>query len=111
LFPSLGGIAIQKSIVTEDPKISRARHLRWRAANPEKWRRMRIAQKKRYYAATRKRNRRRFKKWTVEEDRQIFAKRRPSDRELSSALGRSMKAIHARRLKLRKIRKAKRKPL
>jgi hypothetical protein len=69
-----------------------------------------MAQKKRYYASTRKKNRRRFKKWTVEEDRQIFAKRRPSDRELSRALGRSMKAICARRMKLRKTRH-KEKPL
>ncbi len=84
----------------EDPKASRARHLRWREANPEKWRRMRGAQKKRYYARTRVKNRRRFKKWTPDEDRQIIAKRRPTDRELSSTLGRSMQAIYARRNKL-----------
>ena len=65
-----------------------------------------MAQKKRYYASTRKNNRRRFTKWTRDEDRQIFAKRRPSDR----TLGRSMKAICARRVKQRKARQAKRRP-
>ena len=60
-----------------------------------------MAQKKRYYAATLKSALRRFKKWTAKEDRQVVAKRRPSDRELSTALGRSMKAICARRMKLR----------
>lgn len=43
--------------MAEDAKKSRARHLRWRSANPEKWKRMRKAQKTRYYAATRKNNR------------------------------------------------------
>ena len=32
-----------------DAKKSRARHLRWRAKHPEKWRAMRAAQKRRYY--------------------------------------------------------------
>ena len=61
-----------------------------------------MAQKKKYYARTRVKNRRRFKKWTSEEDRQIVAKRRPTDRELSRTLGRSMQAIYARRIKLQK---------
>ncbi|HEV2395815.1 MAG TPA: hypothetical protein VGS27_02585 [Candidatus Sulfotelmatobacter sp.] len=73
--------------MSEDAKESRARHLRWRAANPEKWKQMRKAQKARYYAATRKNNRRRGKSWTAEEDRLIVAKRRPNDRELSARLG------------------------
>lgn len=88
--------------MSEDAKESRARHLRWRAANPEKWKRMRKAQKERYYAATRRNNRRRGKSWTAEEDRMIVARRRPSDRELSARLGRSMQAIYRRRSKLRK---------
>ena len=90
--------------MTEDAKKSRARHLRWREANPDKWKRMRMAQKKRYYDRTRKNSRRRFKKWTTDEDRQITARRRPADRELSKKLGRSMQAIYARRMKLRRSR-------
>lgn len=43
--------------MSEDPNKSRARHLRWRAANLGKWKR-RTAQKKRYYATTQKNNRR-----------------------------------------------------
>jgi len=82
-------------------KSFRARYFRWRAVNPEKWKRMRQAQ---YYAATRKNKRRRGKAWTTEEDRMIVAKRRPSDRELSAKLGRSMQAIYRRRTKLRKSR-------
>lgn len=88
--------------MVEDAKKSRARHLLWREANQEKWRRMRMRQKKRYYAATRKVNRRRGKPWTHDEDRQITVKRRRSDRELSLALGRSMQAIYRRRTKLRR---------
>ena len=90
--------------MTEDPKKSRARHLLWREANPNKWKQMRTAQKKRYYARTRKNSRRRFKKWTADEDRRIVAKRRSTDRELAKKLGRSMQAIYARRMKLRKPR-------
>jgi hypothetical protein len=33
----------------DDSKKSRARHLRWRARRPEKWRAMRAAQQRRYY--------------------------------------------------------------
>jgi hypothetical protein len=93
--------------MTEDPKNSRARHLRWREANPDKWKRMRRLQKKRYYARTRKNNRRRFKKWTADEDRKIIAKHRPTDRELSAKLGRSMQSIYRRRSLLRKDRLSK----
>ena len=85
-------------------KSFRARHFRWRAVNPEKWKRMRQAQKAQYYAATRKNKRRRGKAWTTEEDRMIVAKRRASDRDLSANLGRSMQAIYRRRTKLRKSR-------
>jgi hypothetical protein len=102
--------SMTREYMTEDPRKSRARHLRWRDANREKWKRMRMGQKKRYYVATRKHNRSRFKKWTAEEDRRIIAKRRPTDRELSITLGRSMRAICARRMKLReahKVRKGK----
>jgi hypothetical protein len=87
---------------TENAKKSRARHLRWREANPDKWRRMRQEQNKRYYAATRRNNRRHRKPWTAEEDREITNKRRPTDRELSRALGRSMQAVYRRRTQLRK---------
>ena len=90
--------------MVEEAKESRVRHLRWRAANPGNWKRMRKAQKARYYAATRKNNRRRGKYWTPSEDRMIVARCRPSDRELSAKLGRSMQAIYRRRSKLRKNR-------
>lgn len=91
--------------MVEDSKKSRARHLRWRAANAEKWRRMRMAQNKRYYAVTRKNNPRRREPWSRQEDRQITAKRRPTDRELSAKLGRSMQAIYRRRSLLRRLEK------
>jgi len=87
--------------MTEDAEKSRARHLRWREANPDKWRPMRKAQRKRYYAATRKNTRRGRKLWTFEEDRQITAKHRPADRELSKWLGRLMHAVYKRRSQLR----------
>jgi len=65
---------------------------------------MRKAQKARYYAKTRKNKRRRGKSWTPEEDCQIIAKHRPTDRQLSRRLGRSMQAIYRRRSKLREVR-------
>lgn len=92
-----------RAFMSEDPKKSRVRHLRRREANSGEWRRMRTAQKERYYVGTRKNNRYRFKKLTPDEDRRIRAKRRPTDRELSRILGRSMQAIYARRNKLRAV--------
>jgi len=41
------------------------------------------------------------RRWTAIEDKKIAAKCRPTDRELSKALGRSAKAIQKRRSHLR----------
>ena len=84
----------------EDPKKSRARHLRWRAKHPEKWRAMRAAQQRRYYAQFRLKGPRRRKLWTPKEDARITAKNRPTDRKLSKALRRSVQAIQRRRMRL-----------
>src|SRR5579862_9544161 len=81
----------------EDAKKSRARHLRWRAKHPDKWRKMRAAQQLRYYAQFQIKGPRRRKLWTREEDARITAKNRPTDRKLSKLLRRSVQAIQRRR--------------
>jgi hypothetical protein len=58
---------------------------------------MRARQKRRYYDQFQKNNRRRFKRWTTAEIARITAKDRPTDRELSKALGRSVQAIQSQR--------------
>jgi hypothetical protein len=75
----------------------RQRRLRWREQNPKAYRRMRARQKCRYYRQFRKNNRRRGKRWTRVEIERITAKNRPTDRELSKALGRSVQAIQRQR--------------
>jgi len=81
----------------EDAKKSRARHLRWRAKNPEKWRAMRAAQQKRYYAQFRLPGPRKRRLWTPADDAKITAKRRPTDRKLSKLLRRSIQATSTQR--------------
>ena len=88
----------------EDAKKSRARHLRWRAKNPEKWKAMRAAQQRRYYAQTQRRGPRKRRLWTPADDAKITAKRRPTDRKLSKLLRRSIQAIHRRRGRIKSMR-------
>jgi hypothetical protein len=88
----------------EDAKKSRARHLRWRAKNPGKWRAMRAAQQKRYYAQTQRPGPRKRRLWTPADDAKITAKNRPTDRKLSKLLRRSVQAIHRRRERLKSMR-------
>jgi hypothetical protein len=81
----------------DNPETRRKRQLRWRQENPKAYRRMRARQKRRYYDQFQKNNRRRFKRWTVVEIERITAKNRPTDRELSKALGRTVQAIQSQR--------------
>ena len=83
----------------ESAKNSRARQLRWRAKHPEKWGVMRAAQKRRYYRQFQRSGLQKRRLW-VKEDARIIAKRRPADRKLSKALGRSLQAIQQRRVRL-----------
>jgi hypothetical protein len=85
----------------ESAKQSRALQLRWRAKHPDRWRRMRAAQKRRYYRQFQIRGPRRCRPWTPDEDCLITAKSRPTDLKLSKTLGRSLQAIQQRRLVLR----------
>lgn len=87
----------------ENPKKSRARHLRWRARHPEKWRAMRAAQKRRYYHQFQRPGPRRRKLWTPAEDERITAKNGPTDRKLSKSLRRSVQAIQQRRLRVKQF--------
>jgi hypothetical protein len=84
----------------DNPETKRKRQLRWRQENPKVYRRMRARQKRRYYDQFQKYNRRRFKRWTPTEIERITAKDRPTDRELSKALGRSLQAIQSQRYQL-----------
>ena len=70
---------------------------RWRLQNPEASRR----EKLRYYRQFQENNRRRLRPWTEEEMKLITARRRPSDRELSEKMGRSVQAIQQKRLDMR----------
>jgi hypothetical protein len=58
---------------------------------------MRARQKLRYYRQFQKNDRKKGKHWTPVEDARITAMDRPTDRELSKALGRSVQAIQQRR--------------
>ena len=81
----------------DKPETRRKRQLRWRQENPKAYRRMRARQKRRYYDQFQKNNRRRFKRWTPAEIERITAKDRPTDRVLSKALGRTVRAIQSQR--------------
>jgi hypothetical protein len=81
----------------ESAATARKRHLRWREQNPKAYRRMRAKQKRRYYRQFQKNNRSKGKRWTPVEIERITAKNRPTDRELSKTLGRSVQAIQRRR--------------
>src|SRR3984885_14357144 len=88
----------------EDAKKSRARHLRWRAKNPEKWRAMRAAQQRRYHAKTQRLGPRKRRLWTPADDAKITAKCRPTDRKLSKLLRGSIQANHRRRGQIKSLR-------
>jgi hypothetical protein len=81
----------------DNPETKRKRQIRWRQENPKAYRIMRARQKRRYYNRFQKNNRRRFKRWTPAEIERITAKDRPTDRDLSKALGRSVQAIQSQR--------------
>jgi hypothetical protein len=84
----------------ESAEVLRKRQLRWREKHRKEWRQLRAGQKRRYYAQSKRNNRRRGKRWTPNEDARISAKDRPPDRKLSKAMGRSMQAIQQRRSSL-----------
>ena len=81
----------------ENAEAVRKRQLRWREQNRKAWSRNRAGQKGRYYRQFQKNTRHKGKRWTPVEDARITAKDRPTDRELSRAIGRSMQAIQQRR--------------
>jgi hypothetical protein len=70
---------------------------RWRDRHPE----VKAKERMRYYRQFQRNNRRKWKKWTEEEDRQIMARRKLPDSKLSVLLGRSVQAIQQRRSCLR----------
>jgi hypothetical protein len=78
----------------------RKRQLRRRQEHPKAYRRMRARQKRRYYRQFQGNNRSKGKLWTPVEIERITAKNRPTDRELTKALGRSVQAIQRRRSRL-----------
>jgi hypothetical protein len=78
-------------------EVVRKRQLRRREQHRKEWRQLRAGQKRRYYAQSKRNNRRKGKRWTPIEDARITAKDRPPDRKLSKAMGRSMQAIQQRR--------------
>lgn len=81
----------------ESAEVLRRRQLRWREQHRKEWRQLRAGQKRRYYAQSKRNNRRKGKRWTPVEDVRITAKDRPPDRKLSKSIGRSMQAIQQRR--------------
>jgi len=84
----------------ESAQTVRKRQLRWRKENREAWRRMRSAQKRRYYEQFQSNDRRKGRRWTPAEDARITAKDRLTDRKLSKAMGRSVRAIQQHRSRL-----------
>lgn len=68
----------------------------WRLRHPAK----RLADTYRYYAQTQDAPNQ-YQPWTQAEERLVLAHDRP-DRELSALIGRSVRAIHVRRVMLRK---------
>jgi hypothetical protein len=71
---------------------------RWRNRPPE----VKAKERLRYYRQFQKNNRRKWKKWTEEEDKKITARNKRPDSKLSVLLGRSVQAIQQRRSCLRK---------
>lgn len=69
----------------------------WRKRNPK----MRAVGKKRHYQQTQN-AKNGYARWTDEHTSMITADDRPSDRELSKILGRSMQAIQSKRVNLAK---------
>ena len=84
----------------ESAEALRKRQLRWREKHPEAWSRLRSAQKRRYYRQFQRNDHHKGRRWSPADDAKITAKRRPSDRQLSRALGRSAQAIQQRRVRL-----------
>jgi hypothetical protein len=64
---------------------------RWRARHPE----VKAAERRRYYRQFQKNNKRKGKKWTEAEDREITAKNVPPHSKLSLQLGRSFKQFNS----------------
>jgi hypothetical protein len=65
----------------------------WREKHPE----VKAAERLRYYRQFQTNNKRKGKRWTKEEDREIMARNAPADSVLSARLGRSVQAIQQRR--------------
>ncbi len=76
--------------ITSAQKLWRSKHLEVKAA-----------ERLRYYRQFQKNNKRKWKKWTEEEDRMITARNAPADSKLSARLGRSVQAIQQRRSSLK----------
>ena len=74
-------------------------HKKWRKKHPD----LRNEEKKRNYAKTRRNATNSNLSWTGEEIKMIFSPNRPSDREMSAILGRSVQAIQVKRAKTPRI--------
>jgi hypothetical protein len=70
---------------------------KWRQANPERFN----EHKKNNYAQTRKNAHNSSLPWSKNEEAAITAEARPSDRELSKKLGRSVQAIQIHRSRMK----------
>jgi hypothetical protein len=66
---------------------------RWRDRHPE----VKAKERLRYYRQFQNNNKRKWKKWSEQEDKQITARNKPPDSKLSVKLGRSVQAIQQRR--------------
>jgi hypothetical protein len=77
------------------PKSNYEYNKKWRLRNPDK----RNKGKKINYSKTRKNAKNTGRPWGDHEVRRIFSTDRPSDRELSVELGRSVQAIQVKRSK------------
>lgn len=66
---------------------------KWRKKHPE----YKAAERLRYYRQFQKNKRRKWKRWTEDEDQKITARNKPPDSKLSVQLGRSVQAIQQRR--------------
>lgn len=81
----------------EGISVSGVENRRWRQANPKKW----SAYQRRYYERG-NHTHNGGDSWTTHEMDRIVDPDKPSDRELSKELGRSMRAIQIMRCRIRK---------
>jgi hypothetical protein len=85
-----------------DPAAVAAARKRQQERNPEAWRAARRKIRAKNYARGAVHDRRSRRRWTTDEERQITAPDRPSDRELAKQLGRSVQAIQVKRTEMKR---------